>query len=170
MRALKAMIPPPARGVGVGVAVGVWVAVGVDVSVGVVVGAVVDDGVTVGGVVDVGANGVAVASATADAALAVGVIAGDEGIGSERLHDDTARTTHSPTSQRAPRDRTRNHRGEVVCGRVCLSDLGQDPLSILFAIGTSIPLQRLGRNWSGLTRHLSTVRTVAAPARGPQRP
>ena len=149
MRALKAMIPPPARGVGVGV--GAWVAVGVGVGValGVAVGVAVNVGVTFGVVVDAGANGVAVASAPVEVVLAVGVIAGEDGIGSGPLHDDTARATHSPMSQRALRDHTRNHRGEVICGRVCLSDLGQDPLSMLFAIGTSIPPQRLGRNRSG---------------------
>ena len=149
MRALKAMIPPPARGVGVGV--GAWVAVGVGVGValGVAVGVAVNVGVTFGVVVDAGANGVAVASAPVEVVLAVGVIAGDDGIGSGRLHDDTARTTHSPMNQRAPGDRTRNHRGKVICARVYLSVLSQDPLSILLAIGTSIPLQRLGRNRSG---------------------
>lgn len=145
MRALKAMTPPPARGVGVGVGVCVAVGEAVGVALGVIVGVGVSVGVTLGVAVDLGSDGVLVVIPPVGLVVAVGAIAVSEGIGFGPLHDDSARAMHSPMSHNARRDRSPGHPNQVV--RVCTwqLDLGEHPLSKLSAIGTSVPSQGLSQ-------------------------
>jgi hypothetical protein len=77
-----------------------------------------------------------------------GTAAVDRGEGEELLHDDKARATNSPTSQGRLNERKRIRKRGAMRDRKSLSDSGRGPLSMLCAIGTSIP-QRLGRDPSG---------------------